>query len=157
MSFGTTYTSGSVITLFSAYAPMIQMNWRAEDLPITSTAAKTASPTSANLATPLESGFSAGSKAAIGIAIPFLIFAIAGTIALIMFRRRKQRRSSQLDNHGTEPATKKQRDSRNMERRDLFASEILNEVSTEGLNESGGAERHELPVQAPSRNRIALI
>ncbi|KAI9692397.1 MAG: hypothetical protein M1822_006628 [Bathelium mastoideum] len=134
-----TDTTTSTLTLpyFSVFAPMIQMNWKAEDRPTVPTTLST------------------GSKAAIGVVVPLSILMVATMFAFLVFRRQKQRRNRPAEFHKPEldanekhnahlvaltelPATERRIEMSPDERHELSISEQLNEIGSEA--------RHELPV-----------
>ncbi|KAI9658925.1 MAG: hypothetical protein M1821_001885 [Bathelium mastoideum] len=145
-----TDTTTSTLTLpyFSVFAPMIQMNWKAEDRPTVPTT------TSTLLSPTLKPSLSTGSKAAIGVVVPLSILMVAMMFAFLVFRRQKQRRNRPAEFHKPEldanekhnahlvapaelPATERHIEMSPDERHELSTSEQLNEISSE--------PQHELP------------
>ncbi len=93
-----TVVSTASISSFRLYAPLIQINWQASDLPSTTSTVTTTSTSSASSTTPTgpiksdepKSNSSTGGKAGIGIGVAFLAIAILAA-AFFLVRRHRRR------------------------------------------------------------------
>ncbi|KAI9654767.1 MAG: hypothetical protein M1821_005761 [Bathelium mastoideum] len=140
-----TYTTTSPV--ISLFAPLIQLNWQASDLPITtpskSSALTTTIPSTRADASTSGSSFSTHAKIAISVVVPVILVVVALLITGLLIRRRRQKRHGRASGEAYSKPELEAKQAKG----DIHGLRLPAELSsTEGLQELGPEERHELNV-----------
>ncbi|KAI9681687.1 MAG: hypothetical protein M1822_007039 [Bathelium mastoideum] len=140
-----TYTSTSPI--ISLFAPLIQLNWQASDLPITtpskSSTLTTTTPSTRADASTSGSSFSTPAKITISIVVPVILLVVAFLITGLLIRRRRQKRHARASEEGYSKPEPEETQAKGGIHDPRLPAELS---SAEGLQELGPEERHELNV-----------
>ena len=146
-------------TLFNitAFAPLIQLNWKAADR-LATAIAKTATSTSASPGStitieatsttyPLSTteGLSTGGKAAIGVVIPVVVLAIIAVLAMLLYLRKQNRSRTDSSQRQDKPELDGSKEARRIFA-ELSELDQVHELAPEGRHELDSEVRHELPV-----------
>ena len=124
---------------YSVLAPLIQLNWKASDLQLTSSALR---PTPTTTPPPEPSTrLSTGAKAAIGVVIPVVVLAAVALLIAILRRRKKR----SVPPHEQQYQEKPELDASNTLKHASKSTGVSELVASDGRHMLGSEPQYELP------------